>query len=220
MEKIKILLSDDHQLFLEALEMMINLEDDLEVLGKTQNGVELMDYLNNDKRVEPDIIILDINMPDVDGIEALKLLSKTSFSGHVIMLSSMTDTRMVHESMKKGAHGFLSKRCARKEIIQAIRTVQSGEPYFGETINKEILHSIFPGKKTSVNNNQYLISQLTQRELDVLKLIALEYTSKEIAEQLFIAQSTVDTHRKKLIEKLKVKNSVGLGKIALANNLI
>lgn len=215
--KTKILLADDHQLFLEALEMIINLEDGFEVVGKVENGMELLKFLEH---TTPDIIVLDINMPEMDGIQVLDELEANNFEGSTIMLSSMSDTRLVHEALKKGARGFLSKKCARKEIIQAIHATLQGESYFGETVNKQIIAAMMPGKKKHKEDDPYMINQLTDRELDVLKLIALEYTSKEIADQLFIAQSTVDTHRKNLIEKLKVKNSVGLGKIAVLNNLI
>lgn len=215
-----ILLVDDHELFLEALEMIINLEDDCQVIGKLNNGKELLTFLQNEDKPDVDVLVLDINMPELDGIQTLTELQKLENDFHIIILSSMSDTRIVHEAMKKGAEGFLCKKCARKEIIQAIRAVTNNESYFGETINKEILLNLKPGKRKKIHDDPFMLNQLTDREMDVLKLIALEYTSKEISEQLFIAQSTVDTHRKNIIEKLKVKNSVGLGKIAVKNNLI
>lgn len=215
-----ILLVDDHELFLEALEMIINLEDDCQVIGKLNNGKELLTFLENEDKPDVDVLVLDINMPELDGIQTLTELQKLENDFHIIILSSMSDTRIVHEAMKKGAEGFLCKKCARKEIIQAIRAVTNNESYFGETINKEILLNLKPGKRKKIHDDPFMLNQLTDREMDVLKLIALEYTSKEISEQLFIAQSTVDTHRKNIIEKLKVKNSVGLGKIAVKNNLI
>lgn len=220
--KTKLLLVDDHELFLDALEMIISLEKDVEVINKAKNGQELIDYLNSDQE-KPDIIVLDINMPGMDGIQALDVLKPEKGKAHpykIIMLSSMSDTRLVHEAVKKGAMGFLSKKCARKEIVQAINAVKNNNSYFGETINKSILESLKPGTTKHKSDDPYMLHQLTDRELDILRLIALEYTSKEIAEQLFIAQSTVDTHRKNIIEKLKVKNSVGLGKIALKHGLV
>ena len=218
--KTRILLADDHELFLDALEMIINLEEGFEVVDKVTTGTELIDYLNDESKTHPDVLVLDINMPKMDGIQALDELKNMQHDIHVIMLSSMSDTRLVHEAVKKGALGFLSKKCARKEIIQAIHAVMSGDSYFGQTVNSSILENLKPDKKKQKNDDPYMIHQLTDRELDVLKLIALEYTSKEIAEQLFIAQSTVDTHRKNIIEKLKVKNSVGLGKIAVRHGIV
>ena len=218
--KTTILLADDHELFLDALGMIINLEEGFEVVDKVTTGTELIDYLNDESKTHPDVLVLDINMPKMDGIQALDELKNMQHDIHVIMLSSMSDTRLVHEAVKKGALGFLSKKCARKEIIQAIHAVMSGDSYFGQTVNSSILENLKPDKKKQKNDDPYMIHQLTDRELDVLKLIALEYTSKEIAEQLFIAQSTVDTHRKNIIEKLKVKNSVGLGKIAVRHGIV
>ncbi len=127
---------------------------------------------------------------------------------------------MVHDSFKKGANAYLSKKCARKEIISAINSVMEGSPYFGAEINKSVINELFLGEAIQEAKEAVMLKQLSNRELDILKLIAMEYTSKEIAEELFIAQTTVDTHRKNLIEKLQVRNSVGLGKFALQNGLI
>lgn len=229
--KTSIYIADDHQMFLEALEMIINLEDGFEVIGRANDGIQLLNEFKQDSFTHPDIVVIDINMPKLDGIKTVEELVKMGFDGGIIILSSMTDTRLVHESMKKGADAFLCKRCARKEIIQAIHEVFKGNTFFGETINKQLLETLLPSnnrkkRKKSQSETEdfksdpYLLGQLTDREKSVLKLIALEYTSKEIAEQLFIAQSTVDTYRKRLIEKLKVKNSVGLGKIALIHGIV
>lgn len=215
--KTTILLADDHNLFMDALEMMIALEDDFEVVGKVNNGNQVVDFI--DKR-EPDILVLDINMPEKDGIDTLNSLKKMNFNGSVIMLSSISDSRMVHDAFNKGAHGYLSKKCARKEISAAIRSVVDGEPYLGSEINKSVVNQLFLKKEGQEAGESAMMKQLSSREIEILKLIAMEYTSREIAEQLFIAQTTVDTHRKNLIEKLKVKNAVGLGKFALKNNLI
>ncbi len=219
-DSIKILLADDHILFMNALEMMIDLEPQYQIVGKVKDGEEVITFLN-DKEV--DVIILDINMPKLDGIDTLKEMQNTPFTGAVIMLSSISDSRMIHDCMKNGALGYLTKKCARKEIIDAIRAVNLGKSYFGQEVNRRILNDIMPSNfqdgEPSVEE-PYSLKQLTERELEVLRLIAMEYTSREIAAELFIAQSTVDTHRKKLIEKLKVKNAVGLGKIALKNGLI
>lgn len=216
----KILLADDHVLFMDALELMINLEEGNEVVGKVKDGLQVIDFIANN---DVDVIVLDINMPNMDGIDTLEKIKEEAFGGAVIMLSSTSDTRMVHDSMKKGAMGYLTKQCARKEILDAINAVCDGNSYFGKEINKRILNDLMPvGAKDNTDSvdEPYSIKQLTQREIEVLRLIALEYTSKEIADELFIAQSTVDTHRKNLIEKLQVKNAVGLGKIALRNGLI
>lgn len=230
--KTTIYIADDHQMFLEALEMIINLEEGFDVVGRANDGLQLLEEFRTDSFTFPDIIVIDINMPRLDGIKTVEELVKMGYDGGIIILSSMTDARLVHESMKKGADAFLCKRCARKEIIQAIHQVSEGDTFFGETINKELLETLLPTptkrKRKKVKKDEsenfksdpYLLGQLTEREKSVLKLIALEYTSKEIAEQLFIAQSTVDTYRKRLIEKLKVKNSVGLGKIALLNGIV
>ncbi len=215
--KTKILLADDHNLFMDALEMMIGLEEDFEVIGKVNNGNQVVDFITTS---EPDVLVLDINMPEKDGIDTLNSLKKMNYNGSVIMLSSISDSRMVHDAFKKGAHGYLSKKCARKEISTAIRSVVGGDPYLGSEINKSVVNQLFLKKEGQEAEESAMMKQLSAREIEILKLIAMEYTSKEIAEELFIAQTTVDTHRKNLIEKLKVKNAVGLGKFALKNNLI
>lgn len=216
----KILLADDHILFMDALEMMINLEADYDVVGKVKDGLQVLEFIKDN---DVDVIVLDINMPNMDGIDTLEQIKAVAFTGSVIMLSSISDTRMIHDSMKKGAMAFLTKQCARKEILDAIRAVQNGKSYFGQEVNRRIMNDLLPNNIQENSESAvepFSIKQLTQREIEVLRLIAMEYTSKEIAEELFIAQSTVDTHRKNLIEKLQVKNAVGLGKIALQNGLI
>jgi len=216
-QKTTILLADDHNLFMDALEMMISLEEDMEVVKKVNNGKQVMEYV---KENEPDILVLDINMPEMDGIDTLKALGKENFNGSIIMLTSISDSRMVHDAFKKGAHGYLSKKCARKEITAAIRSVVEGNPYFGSEVNKSVINQLYLKQDDIDAPEEAAMKQLSSREIEILKLIAMEYTSKEIAEELFIAQTTVDTHRKNLIEKLKVKNAVGLGKFALKNGLI
>jgi DNA-binding NarL/FixJ family response regulator len=160
-------------------------------------------------------------MPKIDGIKILQEFSKRESKPLIIVLSSYDEKKLVKEVLKMGADGFLAKKCAGEQIVEAIKTVNLGEQYFSESIQKKIV-SIFSNEKEENSNPQdgTFFSSLTERETEVLRLIAQEYSTKEIASELFISVNTVETHRKNLIKKLKVKNAVGLALYAHKNQLI
>jgi len=217
---IKILLADDHLILLEGLEVILKRKPEFEIVGKVENGEELLDVL---KTQPVDVIVLDINMPKKDGIEVLAELQKQNHNSKRIILSSYSDLKLINEAMRNGADAYLTKKCARKEIVEAIDAVLNGDIYYGETAKEKIVSNFQLGskkKKRRSDGEEAMVRHLSKREIDVLRLIALEYSSKEIAEQLFISQSTVDTHRKNLTHKLNVKNSIGLAKFAIKHNLI
>ena len=217
--KITIHIADDHQVLLDGLKAILSLDYDLEVVGCSSNGSQILDWYQTNSA---DVLILDISMPKIDGIEVLKEFQKVISPKNPIILSSYDDIKLIKEVLKLGALGFLSKKCAADHIIEAVKTVATGKKYFSPSINEKIVRS-FSGIHSSElddNNESNILNSLTSRELDVLKLIALEYTSKEISENLFISTNTVETHRKNMMKKLKIKTSIGLAKFALRNKLI
>jgi len=217
--EIKIMLVDDHNILLDGIESLLNLEDDLKVIGKCMSGEELLD-LDDHSGVE--VLVMDINMQGVDGIKTYSTLVDRGFNAKVIFLTTYDDLRLVNEAIDLGASGYITKGSASKYLVEAIRTVSKGEVYYSPDIKEKILNA-FSKKHAPKDDRQQeagILRQLTDRELDVLKLIAQEYTSEAISKKLYIAKSTVDTHRKNLINKLKVKNAVGLGLFAERNGLI
>lgn len=218
-DKIRIHLTDDHQIIIDGLLAVLKLEDDFEVVGFSLNGHDLYDRLTKNKA---DILIMDINMPDIDGIDILKSFQEKGLPCKVIILSSYDDLKVIKEVLKLGVSGYLSKKCAGENITDAIRTIYNGEQYFSDTIKNKIVNS-FSGLETNDSSNGErapIPYNITKRELEILQLISQEYSTKDISHELALSPNTVDTHRKKLMRKLQVKNSIGLVKFAIKNNLV
>ena len=215
-EKIKVYLADDHQMLIEGMKAVIKTNADFEVVGFSLNGVNLVD---NAIEVKTDILVMDINMPEKDGLQVLMELSKSKMHFKVIILSSYDDLKLVREVIKLGAKGYLTKQCVAESIVEALYEVQNGEEYFCRTMREKIFESFSQADENNDAEHTVTVS-LTERELVIIKLIALEYSGKKISEKLFISTNTVETHRKNLLKKLKVKSSIGLVKYAIKNNLI
>lgn len=216
-DKIRIHLADDHLVLIEGILAVLKTNRNFEVVGYSLNGVELLDKIYSQKA---DVLVMDINMPCKDGIDVLKEFAQKGFPCHVIVLSSYDDVKLIKEVIQLGAKGYLTKQCASENIIDAITCVSKGEEYYSKAIREKIFLSFTGiGNDKSANNSDLLLL-ITDRELEILKLISKEYSGKEISEELFISTNTVETHRKNLIKKLNVKNTIGLVKFAIRNNLI
>ena len=219
MRKIKVHIADDHQLLIDGIEAVLSSEENIEIVGSSLNGEDVLNWFASN---EADILILDINMPKVDGISVLQSFLKNGIQQKVIVLSSYDDTKLIKEVLKIGASGFLAKKCAGKNIVEAINQVYSGKHYFSESVKDKLLAS-FTNNYLNLDDgseDNSFFSSLTPRETDVLKLICKQLNSKEISAELHISTNTVETHRKNLINKLKVKNVVGLAIYALKNNIV
>ena len=217
-KKITVHIADDHQIIIDGLSAILDFESDIEVVGFSLNGRQVLDWFQHNTA---DVLLLDINMPDVNGVEVLQGFKKYEKAPHVIVLSSYDSIKLVKDILKIGAKSFVPKKSAGEHIVTAIRQVAKGEQYFTEDVKEKMMNAIMGNPEDSEDNSEgMLMNSLTKREYQILKLIALEYTTKKICETLFISVSTVETHRKNLLKKLKVKNSVGLALFALKNNII
>ncbi len=218
--KIKVHIADDHKILIEGIIALVNTDNDIEVLGHSLTGKEVLEWLRSNQN-KADILILDINMPVVSGIDVLKAINKEKIEQKVIVLSSYDDVNFVQELLALGADSFLSKTTAGEHIIDAIKAVHSGEQYFSEGIKEELFKLIL-GQKVEKRDrpDNKETSSLTDREIDVLRLIAEEHNTAEIAEILNLSTYTVETYRKKLLKKTNVKNVVGLAKYALKYGVI
>ena len=216
--KITVHIADDHKILIEGIIAVINTDDDIEVKGYSLTGKHVMEWVESNNA---DILILDINMPEYDGIEVLKYFKQKKISQRVIILSSYDDVKLVQEVINLGANGFLSKDSAGLHIIEAINAVHKGDQYFSDAIKNNLI-KLYTGKnvKSGKRPESTILNSLTPREIEVLKLITDEYSSPEIADKLHISQSTVDTYRKSLLKKTNVKNSIGLAMYAIKNNII
>lgn len=205
---MKIFLTDDHTILLSGLVKILALEEGLEVVGSATSLQETYDKLT---RVTPDILITDYNLPDGDGLSLIRKVKRKYPTIKIIVLSMHDEAHLVQEVLKEGIAGYLLKKDSHSELINAIKAADQGQVYLSSDINKLLisgLHGL---------NDQKL---LTDREREVLSLIAQEYTNKKIAEELFISERTVETHRKNIFRKTQTNNLVGLIKYAYANNLI
>lgn len=212
MGKIKIHLIDDHQIVIDGLLAVLKLEDDFEVVGFSLNGENVHERLIKNNA---DVLIMDINMPDIDGIDVLKDFQKKGIPCKIIVLSSYDDVKLIKEVLNLGVNGYLSKKCAGENIAEAIRKVYDGEQYFCDAIKDKMLTSF-----SNNTNTDAPVTNITKRELEILQLVVREFTTKEISEQLTISINTIDTHRKNIMKKLNVKNTIGMVKYAIKNDLV
>jgi len=209
MKKIKIFIVDDHNLFRSGLKFILSQFNNLEVIGEASNGKEFLVFLENLSDL-PDIILLDINMPIMNGIEATKIALKKFPNLKIIVLSMYGETEYYNTMIDLGVKGFILKDCENKDLIDAIERVNNGGTYFSQ----EILLSLIQERKS----NEKI--KLTKREKEILELICKGYSNNEIAEKLFISQRTVERHRANLLEKTNSKNSISLVVFALKNKLV
>lgn len=205
---MKVFLVDDHAILLDGVKSLLVKEESLEVVGESNSAEDALEFL---KRNDVDLLITDFNLPGMDGLSLLRLVKKIKPETRVIVLSMHDESHLVKEILREGVDGYVLKNDSHKELIQAIQFVKEGKIYLSNNINRIIINSLnFPDEDRL----------LTDREREILKLIAKEYSNKEIAEQLFISERTVETHRKNIFRKTKTSSLVGLIKFAYANNLI
>jgi DNA-binding NarL/FixJ family response regulator len=212
MSKIRLAIVDDHAVVLDGLKTMLNAFENLEVTYTTQNGHQLLDHFQTDI---PDVLLMDIQMPEINGIDLCKQIMKQYPSVKVIAFSSFDDSNYVKQIFRSGAKGYLLKNSDKHTIVKAIETVMQGEEYIDDTIKKILLQESITGQRRSIFE-----VPLTKREKEILKMIAEGFSSQEIADKLFISLRTVDTHRLNINQKLDVKNTAGLVKEAIKRGLI
>lgn len=215
---ITVHIADDHQILIDGVKAVLNIEPNIEVVGYSLNGNEVVAWF---KEQSCDVLILDINMPELDGIEVLKKLKQHKNRPEIIVLSSYDDVKLVKEVLQMGAKGFVPKKSAGEHIVNAIYKVAEGSQYFTDDVKEKMMQTLLNGQiKNEGSQDGVLISSLTKREVEILKLVAQQYSTREIGDELHISESTVETHRKNLMKKVKVKNSVGLAIFALKNEVI
>ena len=212
---LKVFITDDHELYLEGLVLLLNKQPGVQVLGSATNGESLLNQLPNE---EIDILLLDVHLPDIGEEELLKKVREKQPSIKILYLTIMRGTRYIHKLLKHDIQGYLLKNTNIEELINALETVQSGKKYYSREIN--ILDTEQDFRNTVTIEDRKVDEILSKREIEVLTLICKEYSNSEIAKKLFLSVSTVETHRKNLIAKLGVNNTVGLVKFALKNKLI
>ncbi len=211
--KHNIILADDHKLFLEGLVQLLEKETTLHLLYYAHNGKLVMNYLNAHPELEVDLVITDIAMPETDGILLNRFIKETRPATKTMVVSMHTDTNMVDALVQNDVDGYLSKNAGADEFLKAIHTILKGEKYFSESVKQAYMNSVFRKEKDTME-------MLSTREKEVLKLIAQEYTTQEIADKLYLSKHTIESYRKTLLSKLKVRNLAGLTRYAIKLGLL
>ncbi|MFW5793045.1 MAG: response regulator transcription factor [Bacteroidota bacterium] len=213
MEKIKVVIVDDHKLVTDCISLFLMGADRIDVIGIAHSGQEALDLL---KTVKPDVMLLDISMPNMSGIETTAAIKKNFSDIKILILSMHSDYNNISDAIDVGADGYVPKDVSSEELVEAIQTIHSGKNFFHTTISEEIVKN-YANKKKKASG---LMPSLTKRELEVLQLFAEGYNNSEIAEKLFLSVRTIESHKNHILQKTNMKNSVELIKYAIKNKII
>jgi DNA-binding NarL/FixJ family response regulator len=206
---IRIVIADDHEISRIGIRRLLSISPEIEIVAEAVHGGQTVDLV---KSLKPDVVLMDVVMPGVSGIEAAQRIKQDAPDVHVIMLSSAEDEQSVERALFAGADGYLSKEVTSQELVDAIRAVILGERVFSRSILNRL-----EGKAQSNAGGDMPIS-LTKREEEIVSLVAKGMTSQEIAKKLFISPRTVETHRARIMDKLGVNNAAGLVRFALLHS--
>jgi DNA-binding NarL/FixJ family response regulator len=213
MKRISLIIVDDHQVLIDGLKTIFDTIPDMECLGTASSGKEALALL---EQMQPDVVLLDINLPDISGIELCSSIRNQYPSIKIIGLSMYSRGKIIQKMIKKGAHGYLLKNASQNEIQTAIQTVMSGENYFSPHVFETLMKFNLGLDKDKPS----FIPELTRREKEILQMISMEHTTQEIANQLYVSVNTVETHRRNLLLKMGARNAVGLIKAAYQKGLL
>ncbi len=215
MDKIKVLIADDHNMVAKLINHMLKASNEIEVVSVVNDGNEVLKTVN---KMDVDVILLDIDMPSLDGMQTMLRVQKKFPDIKIIMLSHHAEPWVIQKSIESGASGYLTKYAESHEVIDAVLTIHKGGKYFCKTALQTLAQNIT--EQDEDDSHQKLYAQLTKREKEVLKLVAAELTNNEISDKLFISPRTVEIHRKNIMDKLGAKNTVGLIKIIMNSKIM
>jgi len=211
----KVIIADDHDMFKDAIQTMLEIDGIAEVIATASNGKEVLELLNG---CEPEIILMDIDMPIMDGIEASKQISERFPHVKIMALSMFGEEKYYKEMIEAGAKGFVLKSSGKKELERAIKEIAMGESYFSNELLRKIISKI--GKYDAKESTNTSTVDFTNREKEVIQNLCLGLSTQEIAEKLFLSTKTVENYRVKLLNKTNCKNSVGLVVYAIKNGIV
>ena len=217
MSKIKIILVDDHQIVRDGIKSLLTGNNEIEIIGEAKDAYELFEIL---KSKTPNIILLDINLPSMSGIEVSKVIKTDSPQIKILMLSMYTSEDFIFNALKSGINGYLPKNTTREELLLAIKEINSGKDYFSKTISDTILKSYVNSAKQGSKITDNKLSNLTTRENEILLYVVEGMNNPSIAEKLNISIRTVETHKTSIMRKLDLNSTVDLVKFAIKNKII
>lgn len=217
MKNIKILIVDDHEVVRDGLKNILLSLKDVAIAGEAANGE---DSITMYESLKPDLVIMDISMPGMNGIEATRVIKENDPNAKILILTMHDNQEYLNQIIRSGAKGFVLKNTDKEELLDAVRTVAGGENFFSKDISKLIIDNYIRSAKETDKVEGYKEVPLTKREIEILKFIAEGNSNQEIANKLYISYNTVDTHRKNIMHKLSIKNTAGLVRYAIEKGLI
>jgi two-component system nitrate/nitrite response regulator NarL len=217
MKTTKILIVDDHEVVRDGLKNILTSLENISIAGEAGNGEDAVKMYSS---LKPDLVIMDISMPGMNGIEATKIIKEKDPDARILILTMHDNQEYLNQIIRSGAKGFILKNTDKDELLEAVKTVSGGDNFFSKDISKLIIDNYIRTAKETEKNDGYKEVPLTKREIEILKLIASGYSNQEIANILYISYNTVDTHRKNIMHKLSIKNTAGLVRYAIEKGLI
>lgn len=212
---IRVLIAEDHLMVRAGIRALLEKAGDIHVLGEASNGQEAIELT---EALKPDVLIMDIMMPRLNGIQAAENIHAKKLPTNILLLSMYSDEGFVHQALQHGVKGYVLKSSVSDELLWAVRAVAGGKTYLSNLISEIVVESAIHPHSTLQDSDP--LSSLSPREKEILQLIAEEYTSAEIGKMLVISEKTVEKHRTKLMEKLNVRNLAGLVRVAVKYHLV
>ena len=218
MKQIKVLLVDDHKIFRDGILSLFSDVDDIKIADIASNGQEALNIIKSQK---PDVVILDISMPVMSGLELIPKIKEMYPLLKILILSMHSGEDYIFKAIRAGANGYLPKQSTSKtELVNAIKTLYEGQEYYSSSVSQVMQRNFVKKARSGEDENENEVFLLTQREREILKQVVEGLSNQEIASRLFIHIRTVETHKNNIMQKLKLKNSVELVKFAIRNNLL
>lgn len=214
MADINILLVDDHDIVRDGLKTLLEDEEEFNVVAEAQNGDEAVEAC---RQYDVDFIIMDINMPGTNGIEATKKIKEEHSEIKILALTMMDEDQHIRQMIEAGASGYILKSSNRDELVDAITSILEGQHYFSEEASRSVMMDLVQGNTDKTGSDP---GKLTEREIQILELIVKQYTNQQIADELYISIRTVDSHRRNLLQKTGAKNTAGLVTYAIKHDLV
>jgi two-component system response regulator NreC len=215
MSTIRLVIADDHEIFRDGLAMMLSKQQDIQLIGQAENGRQLTSLV---RELQPDVVMTDVKMPVMDGIEATRCLLAENPDLQIIALSMFDEENLIVDMLEAGAKGYLLKNADKQEILDAIHSVYMGKPYYCHHTTSRLASLISKSKFNPYRKKDPLV--FTEREKEIIRLICQQLTAQEIADKVFLSKRTVEGHRTKILEKMNVKNTAGVVIYALRHRLV
>ncbi|MFT4155164.1 response regulator [Parafilimonas sp.] len=213
-QKIKVVVADDHDLYRDGLKMLLNQEPEIEIVGEAADGNKLVERV---KETKPDVVLTDLRMPGIDGIQAIREIFEAGLSANCIAISTYDSDQLIVDALEAGAKGYIVKNAKNGEIVEAVKTVYAGDPYYCKSTGLKLARKISKSKFNPYDKMQRDL--FSEQEKEIMRLVCREKTSEEIGDLLSMSPRTVERIRSKIMEKAGVKSTIGLVIYAIKNGI-